>query len=389
MKMKIYGLWYVLKREVTKAMHDVDIAIIVLIAPLFYSLFYGTLYLHKTEEKVPVVIVDMDHTQLSRSIIRNLDACQTIYVQEEVPDLATAQERIEKFDAQGVIFLPPKFEASLKKGKATDVKIYLNTTRFLISNDINKAVTAVALTTAAGVRLHYFQTQGYSFEQAKELFEPLQADIKPMFNVTETYGDFLVPAILALIIQQTLMIGLAEAIAKEREDNTLTEVYNLSHHSMIGTMIGKGAFYFIIFAAYSLMFYTVHFSLLKIPFRGNPFTLAALTVPFLISVICFAMFIGSFFERKIIALQVLAFTSYPVFLTTGYSWPMAVLPLPLQLLGNLYPITPYLAAYTRITAMGASWGDVVPEFIHLAGLAAVSIALARWRLKSILNKNLS
>ena len=384
--MKINGLWKVLKREINVVMHDVDIAIIVLIAPLFYSLFYGSLYWNKTEQKVPVVVVDMDHSRLSQTLIRHIDACANIHITEEVPDLASAQTRIEQFDAQGAIFLPPKFEASLKKGKATDIKVYLNTTRFLVSNDINKAVTEVALTTAAGVRLHYFQTQGYSFEQAKEMFEPLRAEIKPMFNTAESYGDFLVPAILALIIQQTLLMGVAQAFAKEEEDNTLQESYALSNHSALGTMAGKGAFYFILFAAYSLMFYTVHFSLFKIPFRGNPFALAALTVIFLISVIYFAVFIGTFFKRKIIALQVLAFTSYPIFLTTGYSWPMAVMPLPLRVLGNMYPITPYLAAYTRITAMGASWGDVLPEFSHLFMLSVFSFALAWWRLKIVLNK---
>ncbi len=186
MKTNIHGLWKVMKREINEVMHDVDIAIIVLVAPLFYSLFYGSLDWNKTEHQVPIVVVDMDHSKLSQTLIRNLDADQNIHITEEVPDLATAQTRIEQFDAQGAIFLPPKFEAMLKKGQPTDIKVYLNTTRFLVSNDINKAVTEVALTTAAGVRLHYFQTQGYSFEQAKELFEPLRAEIKPMFNTTET-----------------------------------------------------------------------------------------------------------------------------------------------------------------------------------------------------------
>ena len=334
MKTNIHGLWKVMKREINEVMHDVDIAIIVLVAPLFYSLFYGSLYWNKTEHQVPIVVVDMDHSKLSQTLIRNLDADQNIHITEEVPDLATAQTRIEQFDAQGAIFLPPKFEAMLKKGQPTDIKVYLNTTRFLVSNDINKAVTEVALTTAAGVRLHYFQTQGYSFEQAKELFEPLRAEIKPMFNTTETYGDFLIPAILALIIQQTLLMGVAQTFAKEEEDNTLREAYALSNHSTLGTIAGKGGFYFILFSAYSFMFYTFHFSIFKIPFRGNPFALAALTILFLTAVIYFAVFIGTFFRRKIIALQVLAFTSYPIFLTTGYSWPMAALPFPLKVPGS-------------------------------------------------------
>jgi ABC-2 type transport system permease protein len=386
MKIKLQGMWAVIRREVGYAIHDIDILIIALLMPIFYAFFYGSLYWQKGEHNVAVVVVDMDHSTTSKTLIRQLDAHPYIHITDEVPDLGTAREQLEKFDAQGVIFIPPRFEASLKSGKGTDIKLYLNTTRFLVSNDINKGVNEVVLTISAGIRVRYFQMQGYSFEQAKELMEPLRVEIKPMFNTTETYGDFLIPAILVIILQQALLIALAETFAKERENGTLGDLFLLSNKSIWGLMNGKSAFYFILFSAYVFFFFTVNFTIFKIPFRGNPFALTALTILFLLAVIYLGIFIASFFKRKIIALQVLGFSSYPIFLSSGYSWPMQAMPVPMQALAQFYPMTPFLAGFTRITQMGAGWTDVMQEFVHLFVLVIAGFIAARWRMGVIVRE---
>ena len=374
------------RRELHFITHDIDIIVIALFAPIFYSLFYGTLYFNKTEHSVDIVVVDMDRSTLSRALSRNLDANQFIHVKETITDLDAAQNSINSFDAQGVVYIPDKFEASLKSGKGADIKVYLNTTRFLVSNDLNKGITAVALTMGAGVRLKYFESKGYSFKQAKELIEPLNVEIKPMFNTTESYGDFLIPGILALIIQQTLLIALAESFAKERENNTLRNLYESSQRSIANILFGKGLFYFVLFNAYSLLFFTAHYKLYTLPFRGNAWIVSFMTLLFVTAVLCLAIFVGSFFKRKMIAIQVLGFTSYPIFLISGYSWPAAMLPVPLRLLALAFPITPYLSAMTRVVQMDAGFGDIVPELFHLFVLVVLGIGLAYWRVQKIVRE---
>ena len=247
-----------------------------------------------------------------------------------------------------------------------------------------RSVNEVVLTMAAGARVKYFEMQGYSIDQARELYEPLRIDVKPLFNTTETYGDFLIPGILALILQQTLLMGLSESIAKEREAESLAELFATAGRSMWALMSGKGAFYLALFSAYALFFYTVNFRVFSIPFRGSAMTLAILTLIFLLSVVYLSFFLSSFFHRKMIALQVLGLTSYPIFLISGYSWPLQVLPVPLRVLANLMPITPYLSAYTRIVQMGAGFGDVLPELRHLLLLAVCGFLLTRIRMKMLL-----
>jgi ABC-2 type transport system permease protein len=385
MHRELKNIYAVVKREIRSIAHDVNLISVLLLAPLFYSFFYGSIYYNKIETDVPIAVVDMDHSDLSQKLIRMLDASQLIKVYDTVQDLPQAKNEVDEGSAQGVVFIPKNFESGLKSGKGTDLKIYLNTTRFLISNDLNKAINEVIATMGMGVRLKYFQAQGYSFEQSKEMIEPVHLDMRPMFNFTESYGDFLIVAILVLIIHQTLMFGLSESVAKERELNTLHELFEESNNSVAAAIMGKGLFYVVLYSAYSFFFFTINFGVFKIRMDGNGFALALITLLMLVSITFISIFISSYFKRKIFALQFLTLTSYPLFLISGYSWPSSSMPVFLQLISYLIPLTPFFNAYQRITQMGAGWNDIVVQIFHLLMLCLLGFTAAYLRMRNLFN----
>lgn len=379
-------LWNLVKREIGMISTDRNLTSILLIAPLFYALFYGSIYINKTESNVPITVVDMDHSSTSQKMIRMIDAHQLVSVKEVLGDLNSAKEEVLTNNTQAVLFIPQKFEANLKKGTGTDLKLFLNTTRFLNSNDINKAVNEVIGTIGASVRLKYYEAQGYSFDQSKEMVEPLRLDMRPMFNFTESYGDFLIPAILILILHQTLLIGLSESIAKEREQNSLLNLLHTAGNSELKALLGKSLFYLILYSAYSLLFFGLFFSIFKINMIGDVIALAASTLLMLFSAITMSIFISSFFNRKIFATQFLTLSSYPVFLLSGYSWPMYGMPTELKYLAALIPFTPYSNMMVRITQMGTGWNSIVPSLFHLFILGVVYFLAAYYRINSLINK---
>ncbi len=388
MRKKLTGFMAVFVREARSLLLDVNIRTIVILAPLFYPLIYGSVYWNKTEADVAIVVIDEDHSSLSREFIRDLDAHQLIRVTEVVPDIAAAKDRLYRLDAQGIVMLPKDFSSSLKKGQGADVKVLLNTTRFLPSNDLNKAITSVAMKNAASSRVKILQMAGYSLKQAEELSEPVRDDVRPVFNANETYGDFLLPGIFILILQQTLLIGLSESIAKERENGTLPELYHTAGNSLWATMSGKAFVYFLLYASYAVLYGVVYSTVFSLPVRGNLFALALITGLFLLSVIYISIFVSSFFTRKIIALQTIAFTTYPLFFISGYSWPKTAMPLPLQWFTELVPSTHFFTAAVRIMEMDAGWGDVMGEVWWLLGLAGAGFVFTRMRMRALLRSEL-
>jgi len=388
-KNKFKSFLQVFKRELDIIIKDKDILVIILLSPVFYAFFYGSFYMYKSENDVPVVVLDYDNSEKSREFIRNVDAHKLVKVSEYVYDFSSAQDRLFKMEAQGIIIIPGDFSNNIKSLKPAYVKLLLNTSRFLPSNDINIAVNEVAAQMRVDLRLKYYLNKGYNYGQVQGNIEPVREDIRPLFNPTESYGDFLIPALLVLILQQTLIIGLSESIAKERENNTLHELYETSNKSIWATISGKSGFYLILYCAYTLFFFAVPFYVFKLSFIGNIFTLIILTLIFLLSVVYMGIFVSSFFKKKIISLQFFVFTSYPFLLVSGYVWPYQSMPLILKIFTFFLPSTPYLNAFNRITKMGASWEHILPEFLHLLLLAFLGFIGTRIRMKLLIMKELN
>jgi ABC-2 type transport system permease protein len=361
------------KREIEDIRHDSDIFMIILVAPLFYAFFYGGVYVNKGEHDVPVAVVDCDHSSLSRELSRRIDATQLVKVVEETGDPGIGERLLEDGKVEGAVVIPEGFEKDVLRGQGSDVMLELNTARFLVSNDMNKGITEAAMSLGNTPR------GGQAGSN-----RGLRVDVHPMFNTTETYGDFLIPAILIVILQQTFWIGLSESVAKERSSGSLGGlVENMAGGRILPALAGKLVFYLIVFSAYAFFLYTVHLSVFSIPFRGSPTLLAALLLLFLLAVGGVGFFIASFFPRKLLALQVLGFTSYPIFLMSGYSWPAIAVPGLLRGLSQLFPMTPFLAASTRILQMNAGVTDVLPETIHLIMLLILGWGLSAWRLRTL------
>lgn len=383
MRTALRAIAKVFRREVRLITHDADIILVVLVSPLLYALLFGAIYLHKTEEDVPIVVIDNDHTEMSRLLIRSLDAHQSIRVESVATDLAQARSDLERMRCEGALFIPDGFERSLKYGVGSDLHVSLNTSRFLISNDLNRAITEVTSTLAAGVKIRYFEAKGYSSEQALQAAEPLQVDTRQLFNPVGSYGDFFLPGLLMLIIQQTMLIGLAESIAKERNERTLASLLRESDGSVLAAVLGKGVCYLVVFGAYALFFFAVVFPFYRIPVEGSVVALAVSTLLLLITVIPIAIFVSSFFESKVHAIQFLAMSSIPIFLLSGYSWPTEAMPALLRWISQLIPTTPYLHAFVRISQMGAGWTQVQGEILQLFLLAVIWMAVCLWRMRHI------
>lgn len=388
MKRRLTGILAALKREVFMVLHDTNMRTILLIAPVFYSLMYGFIYINKTETNVKISVWDEDRSNTTRELIRKIDAHQLIEVENYSTSFSEVRENIYTDDVQGIIHFPNDFEKELKRGKQSTIKLYLNTTRFLPSNDINKGINEVVFNFNNELKEKFFASRGLNASLAEAVIQPVKEDVRFLFNPAATYGDFIIPGILLIILQQTLLIGLSESIGKEREEKTLGELYRISKKSITSLIAGKGMFYLLFYTVYSFFFFTFNLYLFGINMNGSLLLFIGLTILFITTIIIWGIGIASFFTRKIFALQTIALTSYPVFFLSGYAWATSSMPGLLQQISLLIPSTPYFNAAVRIVFMGAGFYDILPEFLHIIILLSTGLAFTFIRLSLLLPKTL-
>ncbi|WP_278020823.1 ABC transporter permease [Flavobacterium ginsengisoli] len=349
-------------REVSLIGKDHSLLLTLLIAPLLYAFFYGSIYINKEEFEVKLGVVDDDHSRLSRLLQQNIDNSPIVQL-IHFSNLKDAEEQMYQGNCQGYFYIPEGTETNLLSLKQSNVVLAVNASRFLPSSDLLMSVRQICLTIGAGVRLQYFQkSEGMSTAVAMDNVMPVNLDYRPLFNERSSYGAFLLPGLLALILQQTLLIGLSESVAGERQNLRLREWMNAGVSNGIW---GKGLFYLLLFSSYAFFFLNVNYKILDLPQRANGLELGILLVLFIATLVPMAQFIGSLFKSQLVCLQMMAFSTYPIFLITGYSWPHESLPLLLQWLANLLPTTPFIAIYTRMVQSGAGLWENVSAFFHL------------------------
>ena len=377
----------ILKRELRNVSKDSSLFLILLLAPILYAFMYGSIYLNKGEEKVKLALIDNDGTAISRTLTEQFDSTPMI---EIIPssDINDAQEKMYQGEVQGYFYIQPGFEKDILSQKQTNVNLVLNASRFLPSSDLLSTVTKVCLTVGAGVRKTYFNKQGMGEDESMKMTNPINMDYRPLYNSGMTYGAFLLPGLLAIILQQTLLIGVAAAFTSEREENKLLNLYQVSKQSISKMIFGKSLLYFFAFMIFGLFFSIVNFSVFGVEIRGSYLDLAVISALFIATIIVFGMLIGSFFKTKLFAFQVLVFSSYPIFLITGYSMPYQALPKFVQMLSDTLPTSPFLKTYISIVQSGGSLADNLNSVIHLVILWIFFEFLLILRIKYLIKSNI-
>lgn len=382
------GFIQIIKDELALIIEDKSILLTCLIAPIFYAFFVGSIYKEKDVSNIPIVIVDNDHSSLSRKVGQLIDSNEKIKVRGAYSNLEDALFLFNSLEVQGILIIPRDFEKNTLNLDGSTVELILNNTKFLTSNDINKGVQQVMLTVAGGVRLSYLISSKVPAELAQQQAQPIMPVIKSVFNATNNYGDYLLPILLVLIIQQTLIIGFGQSVLHELVHFKTLSNPAVNFFEFIKIFTAKGSYYFVLYASLFFLFYKVIFPYYHLDFKGSEFLHFMLSSVFILAVMVYTILLGTFFKTAIGWTEIMAFSTYPLFLVSGYSWPIEVMPKALQMVANLLPSTPYFTVFNKLAGQGAVLENIKGEVIHLFVLLILGYFLLYLRFSFIHRKRL-
>lgn len=365
--------------ETKNVINNHSVLLTVVIAPLLYAFFLGSIYYKKEIDQIEFAVVDYDNSNTSRQFTRLLSGNSKIKMVGYLEDFSEGVEKLYHTQIQGFLIFPKGFEKELLLLEGANLNLYLNTTRFLPSNDLNKAVNEVMLTIGSGIRLRYYESKGLNPKHAMELVNPVLVDVRPAYNPLNSYGDFLLPGLFFLILQQTLLLGLGESVAADGENGRLLKSISqkggIAHY-----LFGKQLYYLILFASLLFFFFTIVFPFFDIAVKGSIMLLFTVSMLFIVSISLLAFLLGTFVKSQVRIMEILAFSTYPFFLISGYSWPVSAMPQWVQWLSEIVPTTHIMVAVKKISVMGGSLKDIVPQLISLLILVALLFVFSVMRL---------
>ncbi len=338
---------------------DKGVFLLLLIAPIIYGFFYPWPYSSEVVNHVPVGIVDKDNSPLSQTIIRYASASPQLDTQRFFNEQA-AKEAMWSNDIAGYMVIPIGLEQQVMSGKAASVSVLGNGGYLLLNKNVQTGFLKAVSTVSAGIEIKKNVAQGAYSATAAANTQAVPLQIVPLYNQTEGYGAYVVPAVSILILQQTLLIATAMLIGtwyEQRRHSTTMRGWlgRIAALSMFSFMMG--CFY------YGWAFDLHHYA------RGqNMIGSLLFLLLFCPTVATLGCVLGLWFRQRERSMQILIFSSLPLFFISGYPWPADQLPEFLQIIRWLIPTTPAINTSVQLNQMGASVSQVAIGFYALAGL---------------------
>ena len=380
----IHDLFYIWKQEFRTTFRDQGVLIFFVLVPLVYPLIYSFIYTNETIREVPTVVVDNSRSSLSREYLRKVDASPETSIVAHCADMEEAKLMLKDRKAYGIIYIPAHFSDDIARGKQTQVSIFCDMSGLLYYKALLTANTNVSLAMNADIKM---KRAGNTTARQDEITAyPIEYEDVAIFNPTTGFAAFLIPAVLILIIQQTLLLGIGLSAGTAREQNRFKDLVPINRHynGTLRIVMGKGLSYFMVYslvAVYILCVVPRLFSLNQIAIPG---VLTLFALPYLAACIFFAMTASIAIRNRETCMLLFVFTSVPLLFLSGISWPGAAMPEFWRYFSYIFPSTFGINGYVRINSMGATLNEVSFEYQALwiqTGIYFLTTCLVyRWQI---------
>lgn len=370
-KNRFKGLLFVFTKEMKSLFKDQGILIFFLLVPLLYPLLYAFIYTNEVVREVPIVIVDNSNSSLSRQFVRQMDATADVSVKAFCTDMEEGKEWIKQGKVYGIVYIPKEFSYDLAKGKQTQVSIFCDMSGMLYYKAILIAATDVSLEMNKEIKI---ARMGNSTQRQDEIgTAPIKYQDVALYNPQNGFASFLIPAVLILIIQQTLLLGVGMSAGTARENNRFRDLVPLSsmYLGTLRSVLGKSIAYFLIYVAVTAYIVCVVPTLFGLIRLADPMDLALFLTPYILACIFFAMTLSVFIHHRESCMMIYVFTSIPLLFISGISWPGVAIPAFWKGVSWIFPSTFGINGFVRLNSMGATLEDVSIEFWRLWLQAAI------------------
>lgn len=371
--------------EMRDMFKDEGALLFVILLPLAYPLLYSWIYNNEVVREVPVAVVDNSHSQTSREFVRHVDASPDVRVAAWSNNLEEASRLVARQEVYGIILLPEDFDRQLGRMQQAHVSVYCNMGLMLTYKAIFQTCSAVAADMNSHIQIALSGNPTTREDQLTT--HPMQVSDVPIFNNTGGYGNFILPGVLVLIIQQVMLLGIGIAYGtsyEKRRFSRLTPMYE-RRFGLARIMIGRTMGFFVLFlliAAWVLLAVPRMFHFVQM-LHFSDFLL--FVVPYLLACVFFATTFSFFIRQRDNVMLLVVFTSVPFLFMSGVSWPKSNIPEVWQWFSWLFPSTFGIQGFIKMNTMGGVFGDIIPEikglWIQTVIYGVFATLVTRWQVK--------
>lgn len=365
---KFKDTYHVFIDELKRIFRDPGVTVIFVVATLAYPFLYKAIYWREQITNIPVAVVDLSQSPESREFLHHWNAAPDIRLAYTCHSMAEAERLLRDQKVHGIVYFPHDYADQLADplGKA-HISLYCDMSSFLYMKGIYLSCNQVMLELMRNIQVDRYEQMGMGKEFAWTLVQDAPYSETALFTPTGGYGSFLIPAVLVLILHQTLFFGICMLGGTAREENK--QLFRLPGkrrgYSVLRIILGRSAAYFLLYYAMAAILLVGLPRLFDIPHIGNPFDILRLMVPYLLATIFFAICVSVFIRNRESGMVLLISSSLIFLFMAGISWPKEMIPDAWRYLSYIIPYTAGAHGFIHINSMGATLWTTRAEYYTL------------------------
>lgn len=329
---------------------------------------------------IALVVLDQDQTPASRKLIDAYRVADYFVIAKYVASEDELRAMIDDNTARAGIIIPPGYGSRLAGWNNAQVAFVLDGSDPTMASTALAAATLIGQAQSTEVALERLAARG----QATTMQQAIDVRTMVWFNPGLISAYYMVPAMIGIILQYLTTMLTATSIVRERERGTIEQLIVTPLRSW-ELVVGKLTPYVLIAFLNTIEVLTVGVIIFNVPINGSLALLLALTALFLVTTLGIGLLISSVANTQQEAMLTTMFTILPSIFLSGFFFPLAAMPVWLQLVSYLIPLRYFLIIVRGIVLKGVGLGPLLPETIALTIFAFVVMSAAVLRFRKSLD----
>lgn len=347
-----------LLKDIKDTLFDKDIIILLLIGPIFLTLFFGGVYVNDYLEDIPIAVLDNDNSQTSRMIVNSFDENTRFNIVKYPKSTKELKTLLDDRTIHMGLVIPNDFSKDITNIKAPEALILVDGSNMVIGNNAYAHATNIIQTVAAGTQIKILEAKGNLSDNAKALAMPFKFSDRLLYDPKMTYMNYLLLGFIGVFLQQVTLSGVGISVIKKGNElankdsikGIFSKIFACGFFSVLSTFIS-------IFIANKLF---------KIPIRGDLKISLLMSILFVLAISAPAIIIASIVKDKVKYAQIAYMLSLPTFAGCGYIWTIDQLPKPLVIITKaLWPLIYFLRDFVEVIFKGLPFEIVKTNLIQM------------------------
>jgi len=361
-------VWEVTSAEARRVFSDKTTIVIFFLATVVYPPLYYYIYHREALTEMPVAVVDLSSSEASKRFVHKLDATPELAVAYRCTNMTDAGELLCSHAVKAVFLLPADYAQRLAHHETAQVTCFSDISSFLYYKGALLGGSNVLVDEMHTIELVHQETEGLDRQQAEVQAQPIGYDDVKLFNPSGGYATYFIPALLLLVVHQTLFFGICVLCGDANENKKALRLIppRLRNRSVYRVTFGRMLCFLLIYIPIALFDLWIMPYVFGLPQLGRVGDIVLFLLPFVVATACFAMTFGNLFSsQRMSTLLCCLFFSVILFFLSGLVWPQSSMPRFWLAFSYLFPSTPGIQGFVRISSMGAALSDVRGEYLAL------------------------